>query len=146
MPQVSRSEWVRPSVSNGQAPPEEEGGCNRRPLPCKRWCRCSGSPTRSCLRPDWANKVLLTGLDGNRGHVSLLVVVVVVVVRGFLSPGLDVLGHDAPRQVVVAVIASWVVEEVGSGGEDVAGEHRAALGENHHKKKYYTNKQKHRQW
>lgn len=47
--------------------------------------------------------------------------------RGVLLPGLDVLGHDAPRQVVVAVVAPGVVKEVGPGGEDVAGEHGAAL-------------------
>lgn len=47
--------------------------------------------------------------------------------RSFLSPGLDVLGHDAPRQVVIAVIAPRVVKEVGSGGEDVAREHRSTL-------------------
>lgn len=45
----------------------------------------------------------------------------------WLLPGLDVLGHDAPRQVVVAVVAPGVVKEVGPGGEDVAGEHGAAL-------------------
>lgn len=68
----------------------------------------------------------MTGLHGDRGHGSF-----VVVIGGgggiFLSPGLDVLGHDAPRQVVVAVVAPRVVEEVGPRGEDVAREHGAAL-------------------
>lgn len=27
-------------------------------------------------------------------------------------PGLDVLRHDAPSQVIIAVIPSWVVKEV----------------------------------
>lgn len=33
--------------------------------------------------------------------------------RGGVLPGLDVLRHDAPRQVIVAVVPPRVVEEVG---------------------------------
>lgn len=42
-------------------------------------------------------------------------------------PGLDVLRHDAPRQVVVTVVTSWVVKEIRPGGEDVARQPRASL-------------------
>lgn len=44
------------SVSNGWAPPEEEGGGNCPPLQCRHWCRCSGSPTRSRQQPGWTKQ------------------------------------------------------------------------------------------
>lgn len=50
-----------------------------------------------------------------------------MVVFFVILPGLDVLRHDAPRQVVVAVVASWVIKEIRPGGEDVAGQPRATL-------------------
>jgi len=48
-----------------------------------------------------------------------------LVTRSRRLPGLDVLRHDAPRQVVVAVITPRVVEEISPGGEDVTGEPQA---------------------
>lgn len=42
-------------------------------------------------------------------------------------PSLDVLWHDAPRQVVVAVVTPRVVKEIRPGGEDVARQPWAAL-------------------
>lgn len=45
----------------------------------------------------------------------------------FLLPCLDVLRHDAPRQVVVAVVSPWVVEEIAPGGEAVTSEPSATL-------------------
>lgn len=42
-------------------------------------------------------------------------------------PGLDVLRHDAPRQVIVAVVPPRVVKEVGPRREDVSGKSRGAL-------------------
>lgn len=42
-------------------------------------------------------------------------------------PGLDVLRHDAPRQVIVAVVAPRVVEEVRPRREHVSRKSRAAL-------------------
>lgn len=44
-------------------------------------------------------------------------------------PGLDVLRHDAPRQIIVAVITPWVVKEIRPGGEDVTRKPRTALQE-----------------
>lgn len=41
--------------------------------------------------------------------------------------GLDVLRHDAPRQIVIAIVAPGVIEEISPGGEDVTGKPRAAL-------------------
>lgn len=49
----------------------------------------------------------------------------------FVLPGLDVLRHDAPRQVIVAVIAPRVVEEIRPGREDVAWKAGATLGDQH---------------
>lgn len=42
-------------------------------------------------------------------------------------PGLDVLRHDAPGQVIVTVITPWVVEEISPRGEDVTRKARATL-------------------
>lgn len=42
-------------------------------------------------------------------------------------PGLYVLRHDAPRQIVVAVVAPRVVKEISSRGEDVTRKTGAAL-------------------
>lgn len=46
---------------------------------------------------------------------------------GFFLPGLDVLWHDAPCQVIVAVVTPRVVEEVRPRGEDMTGKPRATL-------------------
>lgn len=44
-----------------------------------------------------------------------------------LLPGLDVLRHYTPRQVLVAVITPGVVEEISPGGEAMTGKPRATL-------------------
>lgn len=114
MPRLSSS---RP-VSSGWAPLGAEAGGSCRPRPRRRRCRCSGSPTRSCRRP------------GCRSTKKMYYVGFSPVFRWWFRcclPGLDVLRHHAPRQVVIAVVSSRVVKEIRPGGEDVTGQPGATL-------------------
>ena len=55
-------------------------------------------------------------------------------------PGLDVLRHDAPCQVIVAVVTAWVVKEISPRGEDMTGKPRATLhGQDGHKQENKCN-------
>lgn len=115
------------AVSSGWAPPEE-WSCNRPPLRCRRRCRRFGSPTRNCRQPDWKEKTHISSIVSSPFFLPACAAVLTCLLEvAARLPGLDVLRHDVPRQVIVTVVTPRVVKEIGPRGEDVTGKPSAAL-------------------